>query len=133
MADIRDPRQAIPADTQRFILANIESVAEVEALLLLRSAPEQAWSAPALAQRLYIDPLQTADILKQLTDRQFLIRDSVEATYRYQPGSAELRKGIDRLAQVYSTHLIAVSELIHSKSRSRVQEFANAFRIRKDN
>jgi hypothetical protein len=133
MADIRDPRQPIPAGTQRFILANIKSVAEVEALLLLRSTPEQAWSAPALAQRLYIDPLQTADILKQLAERQFLVGDSGgEATYRYQPGSAELRDGIDRLAQVYATHLIAVTELIHSKSKSRVQEFANAFRIRKD-
>ena len=133
MTDTQDPRQPLSADLQRFILATIESVAEFEGLLLLRSTPEQGWSARALALRLYIDEAQTADVLKQLADRQFLVRDhDVEASYRYQPRSAELREQVDRLAQVYSTHLIAVTELIHSKAKSRVQEFANAFRIRKD-
>ena len=133
MADTQDPRQPLSAEIQRFILANIESVAEVEALLLLRGTPERAWSAQALAPRLYIDERQTAEILEQLADRQFLIPDySAEASYRYEPRAAELRDGFDRLAQVYATHLIAVTNLIHSKSKSRVQEFANAFRIRKD-
>ncbi len=133
MADTQDPRQPLLVEIQRFILANIESVAEVEALLLLRATRERAWSAQALALRLYIDERQTAEILKQLADRQFLIPDtSVQASYRYEPRSAELREGVDRLAQVYSTHLIAVTNLIHSKSKSKVQEFANAFRIRKD-
>ena len=133
MTDGQGPRQAIPADVQHFILAAIESVAEVEALLLLRGAPEQSWSARTLALRLYIDEPQTGEIIKQLADRQLLVRDpGIEASYRYQPRSAELREQVDRLAQVYSTHLIAVTELIHSKPKSRVQEFANAFRIRKD-
>ena len=133
MADTQDPRQPLFVEIQRFILANIESVAEVEALLLLRATRERAWSAQALALRLYIDERQTAEILKQLADRQFLIPDtSAQASYRYEPQSAELREGVDRLAQVYSTHLIAVTNLIHSKSKSKVQEFANAFRIRKD-
>jgi hypothetical protein len=101
--------------------------------LLLRGTPERAWGAQALALRLYIDERQTAEILKQLAARQFLIQDSsVEASYRYEPRSAELRAGFDGLAQVYSTHLIAITNLIHSKSKSKVQEFANAFRIRKD-
>lgn len=133
MADTQDPRQPLFVEIQRFILANIESVAEVEALLLLRATRERAWSAQALALRLYIDERQTGEILKQLADRQFLIPDDgADVSYRYEPRSAELREGVDRLAQVYSTHLIAVTNLIHSKSKSKVQEFANAFRIRKD-
>ena len=133
MADSSERAPAIAADVQRFILASIESVAEVEALLLLRGTPEQAWSARALAPRLYIDESQAADILKQLADRRFLVRDTEnEPTYRYDPSEADLRSLIDRLAQFYSTHLIGVTNLIHLKSKSRVQEFANAFRIRKD-
>jgi hypothetical protein len=39
---------------------------------------------------------------------------------------------VQRLVQLYDTHLIAITNLIHSKpSASRIQQFADAFQLRK--
>ncbi len=41
----------IPDDVARFIVEKIDSVAQLETLLLLRRSPEEQWSVQALASR----------------------------------------------------------------------------------
>jgi hypothetical protein len=48
-------REFIPADITEFIIEKIDSVAQLEALLLLRNSPEEKWSVHVLSKRLYID------------------------------------------------------------------------------
>jgi transcription initiation factor IIE alpha subunit len=123
----------IPEDVEKFILEKIESVAHMEALLILRENPQQEWTADSLATRLYINESQTAEILARLSSDGFVAPSENEAnSYRYQPASPELRHMIDRLADAYRKHLVPVANLIHSKPKPRVQEFADAFRLRKD-
>ncbi len=126
--------KVIPDDLEKFILDTIDSVAEMEALLLLRANPETEWNAEGLAERLYISETQTADILSRLCTQGFFISvdKGTHLAYRYQPGSTELRQMVDRIADIYARHLVPVTNLIHSKAKSRVQEFADAFRLRKD-
>jgi hypothetical protein len=105
----------------------------LEALLLLRSSPEEKWGVRALSRRLYIDEKETGEVLAHLQMHGFAINKSGEPPlYKYQPSSIELRQMVDRLAEIYSKHLVPVTNLIHSKPKSRVQEFADAFKFRKD-
>jgi hypothetical protein len=60
----------IPADIRQFVLNYAQSVAYVEALMLLRGAPDIRWNSAALANRLYI----TADEAEKLL--QLICRDS---------------------------------------------------------
>lgn len=128
--------QPIPEDIQRFILMNIESVAKIEALLLMRSQPEQAWDAELLARRLYIAPRDTEQILADLSELGLCqARDEQGGYFSYQPASPELKGLIDRLAEAYSRYLIPITNLIHQRSapkRSAAQQFADAFKLRKD-
>jgi hypothetical protein len=124
----------IPDDVTQFILDKIDSIAQLEALLLLRRDAEEKWSAAKLAQRLYTSETQTIEALERLCAAGLAVAAEGESVvYRYQPVSAELGELVDRMAHVYSKHLVPVTNLIHSKSKTRVQEFADAFRIRKDN
>jgi hypothetical protein len=122
----------IPDDIAQFILEKIDSVAQLEALLLLRNDATEKWSAQALAKRLYISDKETAELLERLCADGFLVASSNPPLYHYQPGSQEVGKMIDRAAAIYSKHLVPVTNLIHSKPKTRVQEFADAFRLRKD-
>ncbi|MGZ8433374.1 MAG: hypothetical protein ACXW6T_03185 [Candidatus Binatia bacterium] len=125
--------KAIPEEIEQFILERIDSVAEMEAVLLLRSNPAILWSSESLAKRLYIAEEQTVKILDHLCTEGFLTTSSSEhQSYRYHPKSLELQQSVDRVAEVYKKHLVPVSNLIHSKPRVRIQEFADAFRLRKD-
>jgi hypothetical protein len=52
----------IPDDVARFIIEKIDSVAQIEALLLLRDNSQQQWDVAAVAKRLYIDDEQASAV-----------------------------------------------------------------------
>jgi hypothetical protein len=122
-------QEIIPADLRDFILRHIDSIAQIEALLLLRRNPNEKWDAAKTAKRLYIGEQQAADTLARLCSEGLLnCRDGL---YRYVTEPADQEHMIARLADVYARHLIPVTNLIHSKPR-RIREFADAFKLRKD-
>jgi hypothetical protein len=121
----------IPSNIRQFIIRSIDSVAQLEALLLLRANPQQKWNIPSVAKRLYITEPETAPLLANLCEQGLVVLNKPDE-YAYQPASAELTQMVDSLAEIYARHLVPVTNLIHSKPRTRMQEFADAFRIRKD-
>ena len=126
-------REPIPEDVRRFILTSITSVPHLEALLLCRYASDQPWDSPTIAQRLYISEKAAAELLADLRTAGFIVAIEPKAAfYRYHPGSDELRQMIDLLAETYSKNLVEVTNIIHSKTAKMAQQFADAFKWRKD-
>ncbi|HEU4371943.1 MAG TPA: hypothetical protein VFS02_00540 [Telluria sp.] len=123
----------IPDDVQRFVLLAIPSVPYLEALLLMRSSPQRQWDASAVAQRLYLSEKVTAALLVELNDAGLADADAETAgQYRYRPQSEELAALTNRLAAIYATNLVGVSNLIHSKINKKAQRFVDAFVLRKE-
>ncbi|MGN6388514.1 MAG: hypothetical protein ACTHL1_03315 [Burkholderiaceae bacterium] len=126
-------REDIPDDVRRFILTSIASVPYLEALLLARDVPERDWEAKSLAQRLYIGEPAAAELLTTMHAANLLTRlDGETPLYRYHPESDALREIVDRVAMSYARNLIDVTNLIHSNSGRKAQQFADAFKWRKD-
>lgn len=124
-----DHKGPIPEDIQRFILRNIDSVPHLEALLLLRYDPKAEWDAKMMAQSLYIGEAKAAEVLADLCASGIAVVQNVaKAVYSYKPTSTELKLTLDRLAEVYAKNLIEVTNLIHSKTGKKAQEFGDAFR-----
>jgi hypothetical protein len=118
----------IPDDVRDFILRHIDSVAQLEALLLLRANSNESWDVTRAAARLYTGEEEIRKMLTQLcADGLLSHRDDV---YRYEC-PPEIKVVVDRLVEVYRRHLIPVTNVIHTKPR-RIREFANAFKFRKD-
>lgn len=123
----------IPKDVEQFIVKSIDSIAQLEGLLLLRSDQMATWSVESLAKRLYISEAQTVEIMSHLCAEGLLMaKASLPRHYQYHPKTAELREMVDRVAEIYAKHLVPVTNLIHSKPKTNVQKFADAFRLRKD-
>ena len=61
----------IPAPVRRLILEAIDSVPELEALLLLRETRDTSWTPEAASARLYVSPTVGAYTLRVLTARGF--------------------------------------------------------------
>jgi len=123
----------IPEAVKRLILDKIDSVAEMESLLLLRSEPDHDWEAEEVAARIYVGDSEAARLLETLSARGFFSRGE-NGSFHYRPVTDELRDTVEVLADTYRTRLIPVTKLIHSKSSSgsSLQKFADAFRLRKD-
>jgi hypothetical protein len=125
-------RAEISDEVRRFILTSIPSVPYLEAVLLLRGEPATQWEPALAARRLYVGDRHAAELLQQLAEAGIAVREGPEARYRYHPSTAELAQRIDRLAEAYAGDLLAVTDLIHSRIDKRAQQFADAFRLRKD-
>lgn len=127
-------RAELPEDIRRFILTSVPSVPYLEAILLLRTDPDVGWDVRRLASRLYVAERQAAEVLSALAAAG--IAQSEEqgdtALFRYAPATAELRERLDALAQAYLANLVGVTDLIHARIDKRAQQFADAFRLRKD-
>ena len=122
----------IPEDVRRFLLRWIDSVVQLEALLLLRDNVGSEWSLPSVAARLYLESEEVAPLLTRLCADGFLVvTDAPAAQYRYRPSSPDLAAMVDRVAKEYAKHLVPITKLIHDKPRMRVQQFADAFKLRK--
>lgn len=112
-----------------FILQYIDSVAELEGLLLLRAETSHTWTTAKLAGRLYVDEHAAESTLTAL-HRAGLV-SLADGGFRYRPASDAMRLAIDELATSYPRFLIPITNLIHSKPRS-LRDFADAFRLRED-
>ncbi|WP_313176425.1 hypothetical protein [Massilia sp.] len=123
----------IPEDLRRFVLTSIPSVPFLEALLLLRADPAQQWHSDTLAQRLYVRERTAHTLLEDLC-RAGMVAPCADAPgcYQYRPGSPQLGERIDALAELYARHLVEVTHLIHSSLDRKAQQFADAFKLRKD-
>ncbi|QQO21900.1 hypothetical protein JJB98_19160 [Bradyrhizobium diazoefficiens] len=120
--------QYVSDELRGFILERIDSVAQIEALLLIRSDPRSQWSATRLAERLYISKAEAAEALSRLCASELL--SCVDDIYRLEGVPEQNRALIEQLVEVYSRHLIPVTNIVHSKPR-RIGSFADAFKFRK--
>jgi len=123
---------SVPEDLRRFVLTSIPSVPFLEALLLMRADPDQPWRRDTLARRLYVREKTAEDLLADLCTARIAVPCGDAGAYRYAPADAGMRERIDRLADAYATHLVEVTHLIHSSLDRKAQQFADAFKWRKD-
>jgi len=120
--------QYVPDDVRDFLLKHIASVAQIEALLLIWSSPEERWGLRQIAARIYASDMETAKALDGLcADRLLLCSDGVFQLN----ASTENVEMIRRLQEVYARHLIPVTDVIHSKS-GRTPSAAGTSQPRKD-
>jgi hypothetical protein len=123
-------RSDLPAELTDFLLRTIDSVAELEAVLLAHGDPATQWDAAALAARLYVPERAAQDVLAAL-HRRGLLHQAGER-FVYQPASDVIRQSVDQLAVWYPRALVPITRLIHSKPGAAVRGFADAFRLRED-
>ncbi len=124
----------IPGDVLRFINANIESVGQLELLLLIRDGRDRDWSAVEASRALASSPESTALRLADLDDHGLVARREGPdgARYRYRPSSPAVDATIGALADAYARRRTTVIKLIFSQPNERVTSFADAFRLRRD-
>ena len=123
----------MPDDLRRFILTSIQSVPFVEAILLFMGQAGLSLDAPTVARRLYVSETTATELAAALAASGIV--EPVEgsaASWRFAPQSKDLTRMLHLLAAYYSSHLIEVTDLIHSTGARKAQRFADAFRLRRE-
>ncbi len=121
--------ELIPPEMRDFIQRHIDSIAQLEALLLLLNRPGDSWTPDSVTEHLYIDRDQATQVLEQLCAGGLAGRAG--DTYWFNSDPPGQREIVQRLAVVYAKHLIPVTNLVHAKPAG-ARAFAAAFKLRKD-
>lgn len=125
--------KGIPAEVERFIATHIESVEQLEVLLMLRAAPDKSWSAEEVARALVIQRESAGNRLADLHARGLLASSQEgDDRYRYDPVKGGTDRLVDGLAEAYARRRVTVITLIFSKPSDAVTSFSDAFRIRRE-
>jgi hypothetical protein len=120
---------------RQLITERIDSLVQLEVLLLLVRPGGGTWTAQAVSDALRINPGYAAGELTTLRARGLaaVAGDAIggDPAYRYAPASPELDAAVQELVQAYADRRVAVVTFIFSKPVDKIQTFADAFRLRK--
>ena len=120
-------------NVKKFIIDHINSVEQLEVLLLLHSHKQKEWSAREASQELRINQDSAKVRLADLHSRGLLaVRESSDPLYRYQPQKPNFAQTVDDLAKAYPEYRVTVINLIFSKPIDKIRTFADAFKFRED-
>lgn len=117
---------------RNFISDKIHSVGKLEILLLLARNPEKRWGVSELTLRLRSNEQMVKRHLEKLVGYQLLSFDKDTQEYVYSPYDQEIDAVIKELIQLYSIYQVRIIQLIYETPVSTLQQFADAFKLRKD-
>lgn len=117
----------------RFLVNEIDSVPQLEALLLIWNHRPQKWSSADLARELYVAPEVAQEILRHLALHRFVVEvEEKSGCFALRLESEETKNLLEELDKVYRRELVRISNLIHEKASRAVRDFASAFRFKKE-
>ncbi len=115
-------------EVENFIEDQIDSVPQLEALLLIWKTRPKVWSPVETARSLFVSPPEADRILSELVQKGLV--NQREGYFCADDPEKDRLMGF--VADAYSRDLIRVSRMIHSKGPASVREFAKAFRLKKE-
>ncbi|HMN68196.1 MAG TPA: hypothetical protein PKC28_06620 [Bdellovibrionales bacterium] len=124
------PTSGIPEDIKQFIFAHIDSVEQLEVLMLLRQDLTKSYTPTEVANEMRTSPASATLRLNTLTNQGFV--EMNDGSYRFAAGATGSGELLDRLTEIYRVRRHKVLELIFSPMK-RARNFADAFVVSKSN
>jgi hypothetical protein len=124
----------LPTELTAFITRHLNSVEELEILLFLRKNEASSWTHAVISEQLHSSAVSARKRLEDLAEQELVkkeIREDV-AHYQYAPPTEDLRARVSQLAELYPLYRIRIIQLIISSSAGRIQQIADAFKLREE-
>ena len=122
---------AFPDDLMQFVGTSIKSVWTLELLLYLRRAAGRTCSSAELVRELRASDAIVTDGVSSLHKAGLVVSDGL-GNVRYAPVSATFDRLVQQLAQLYRERPVMVTNAIFAGPDRKLQTFADAFRLKKE-
>jgi hypothetical protein len=118
----------------RFIQTALPSVDAAELLLALYDGADSWWAPAVLAAKLRpASSISDADVLRYLDQFQArgLIAVGPDKRVQFRPADEALHEKVRILAQAYRERPVTLIRMIYALRDTKIQSFADAFRVRR--
>jgi len=120
-------------ELERFIAAEVNSLEQLEILLLLSGNPHKWWTATGVYEVITSSVQSVQDRLNEMVARGILRKEAEnEVRFQFKPTNDAVWNITSELRDAYKERSVKVVQAIYSKPPDAVQEFARAFRVRKE-
>lgn len=122
----------LPDPLKQFIGRHINSVEQLEILLLLKRSAPREWSAEEVSRELSTSRYAAEGRLMDLASRHLaaIREDGPLLHFRYVAGNPDDAL-VAQLMEVYAQRRTSIITMIYSKPADRIASFADAFRLRR--
>ena len=116
-----------------FLSEHVSNVEQLQLLLSVVQAEDRWWDAASVARELGITTRQAHAALDHLAKHNLLdIRITGDVRYQFRPGNDELRAAADACVDEFRRRPVQILEVLTGATRRSIRDFADAFRIRRD-
>jgi hypothetical protein len=120
-------------DAHEFVQENIDSVPQLEALILLWNSRPVWWTSEELASRLYVPLDRVGGLLRDLVRMQMAAESETEPPkFSYYSRSKDQDAMMMLVDEAYRRDLVRISTMLHEKASPAVRDFARAFRFKRE-
>jgi len=124
----------LPENVQVLLRGAVPNVNALELLLFVASRPSQSWRVEEIGAAIW--PVALAESAARQYLQHFrdcgLIAETADGRLQYHAASPELAAAVQALVRLYVEKPVSVMRAIYTPPDSKIQSFADAFRIRKD-
>ncbi len=116
---------------RNLIVERIESVGQLEVLILLFRSPDKPWTAAEVSANLRSSETASKNQLKRLCDAGLISVQEMNGTdtYWFPPADENIRQIVVELVALYPDMQHRFIELIYNKPRERIKRFVDAFKV----
>ena len=124
---------ALAPEVMTFLLANVRSLEDLHVLMSCIDAPGRWWDSAGMARETGLSVTGARHALDHFVRRHLLdIRVTGDVRYSFSPADGQLREAALACAAAYRSRPLAVLKSLTEARRAPVRDFADAFRIRRD-
>lgn len=122
----------VSQELSRFIARYIHSVEQLEILCLVSSNPAKSWSVGEVLHEVQSAEQSISSCLKKFQEDGFLVSRKKEGMFQFSPTQPSLADSVRDLSKTYRERRVTIVEMIYKKPSDPIQDFAEAFRFKKD-
>ena len=107
--------ERLPDHLRHFIASQINSVEQLEILLVVSESPSRSWTAQSVFKIIQSNENSIASKL-QLMKRQGLVKEGEKDTFRFSPASDEIAQSVEALKEAYKISRVSIIEALFSRT-----------------
>ena len=116
-----------------FMADHVRSLDELQLLMSIIQSGDRWWDARIAAREIGMSQAAAGEVLDRFAARNLLdIRVSDDVRYQFRPGTDALRDAARATLDAYRRNPIALARLVPRQASRSMKDFADAFRIRRD-
>ena len=120
----------ISEEVRQFVAKYIQSLDQVEVLLLVSALPDRAWSADAVYKVVLSNPALVVERLENFVAAGLLRRSGDPPVFSYAPPTVEVANQVAALSAIYKTSRHKIVEFIYRPRPDPMKSFSDAFKLK---